>query len=118
MGRWTSWQKLAVGKESWSWDDLEGRLACYELGLGGPRRCSSPRVVYVGETGNLRQRLSVHVSHAADNLRHALDWHLRQGWGIYFRVCFVRSRSAGKRMQNSLLEKYDYDWNIQRNTEP
>jgi hypothetical protein len=116
MGRWTSWKKLAVKGEWYSWDEHIGQAACYEFGLGGQRRCSSPDIVYVGETGNLAQRLGVHASHAHDNLRKVIDSHLRRGFGLYFRAYYVSSRPVARRMQNNLLDEYEYDWNIQRNT--
>lgn len=116
MGRWSTWKKLASGDDWWTWDEHNGQPACYELGIGGPRSCTNPEVVYVGETGNLLQRLTVHATHQRDNLRADIDHILRRGRGVYFRAAYFSTKAAAKRRQNDLLGEFDYDWNIQRNT--
>ena len=113
MVGWTRWRKLA-DRRYWYDDefDYEGP-ACYELGIGGPRY-GNMKQVYVGETANEKRRLSAYAQHGS-HLSEIIAIHLRKGWTLYYRAIAMPTKSAAKRMQNDLLGKYDYDWNLQLN---
>ena len=107
--------KLAYGRE-WFPEHLKyGGPATYELGLGGPRY-GNIGSVYVGETGNLRKRMSDYGkegSHLNDVIDEALD----QGYSLYFRYQRRRTKWTAQRSEMYYLDKYDYDWNIASNTD-
>jgi hypothetical protein len=109
MSRWTGLRKIADA-HAWYTDcfDHEG-AACYELVLAGPRG-GSPRVVYVGETGNERARLSCYARNGS-HLSEIIDWHLTRGWTLYYRAQALGSKEAAKRMQDNRLARYSYPWN-------
>ena len=113
MSAWTRWRRIASHRE-WYDDELDwDGPACYELGLGGPRG-GIKHIVYVGETVNERTRV---VAYARDgsHLASIIRSHLKDGWVLYYRAQSKRSKAAAVRMQDSLLARYDYDWNIQLN---
>jgi len=60
-------------------------------------------IVYVGETANEKNRVAA---------ARIIASHLRDGWWLYYRAQAMPSKAAAKRMQDSLLGRYDYDWNI------
>ncbi len=114
MGNWTYWRKLA-DKKFWYDDkfDYEGP-ACYELGIGGPRyRNIQP--VYVGETGNEKKRLSDYARHGS-HLAHIIAQDIKKGYSLYYRAQAMLSKKDAKRMQNNLLQRFQYAWNIQLNS--
>jgi len=109
MGRWTNLRKIS-DRDSW-YDgnfDYEGP-ACYELAIAGPRG-GAPRIVYVGETGNERARLSCYARHGS-HLSEIIDWHLAHGWHLYYRAYALASKEAAKGMQDSRLSRFFYAWN-------
>ena len=110
MSTWTRWRKIADRKH-WYNDtfDYEGP-ACYELAIGGPRG-GNMRIVYVGETGNEKRRISAYARHGS-HLSEIIDWHLKKGWCLFYHAQAKKTKAAAKKMQNRLLAKYDYDWNI------
>jgi hypothetical protein len=71
-------------------------------------------IVYVGETGNERQRLLAYASRGSHRAK-LIDWHLREDWHLYCRAQAKNSKEEAVRMQNSLLAAYEYDWNVQLN---
>lgn len=113
MSAWTRWLRIAT-RDEWFDDALDwDGPACYELGLGGPRS-GVKHIVYVGETINERRRVATYArsgSHLATIIRS----HLKDGWVLYYRAQSKRSKAAARRMQNSLLSRYEYDWNLQLN---
>jgi hypothetical protein len=111
--RWTKWRKLAQGR---IWSSVEfdhDGPACYELGIGGPRGGSiSP--VYVGETKNEKSRMALYASgngHVERHVRAAL----RAGKALYYRGVALRTKKQAKQMQDRMLDRFVYDWNIHRN---
>lgn len=84
--------------------------ACYELGLGGPRY-GNIQPVYIGETANERRRLTLYAQHGS-HLARIIDDHLKKGFTLYYRAVALRTKEDAKDMQDNLLAKYDYDWNI------
>ena len=46
-------------------------------------------------------------SHLSEMIR----YHLRQGWHIYYHACACATKEAAKKMQDNLLNKWEYDWN-------
>lgn len=110
MARWTDW-RLIADKENWYDEVLNyDGPACYELGLGVPF-WGDPTPVYVGETCNERQRLSHHASNRS-HLGGIIQAHLDDGWNLYYRARAASSKEHAKQMQDNLLRKYEYDWNI------
>ncbi len=114
MSRWTNW-KLIARKGEWYSDQLDwDGPACYELAIGGPRG-GTLRIVYVGETSNEKKRMSAYAS-VGSHLKQIIGWHLNQGWYLYYRARSAASRKEAIKMQNALLARYYYDWNIQLNS--
>jgi hypothetical protein len=113
MGEWTNWRKIA-DRTSWYDDALDwDGPACYQLGIAGPRG-GGLRIVYVGETVSERRRVIAYASHGS-HLAEIIDWHLRQGWNLFYRAQLKKSKQAAVKMQNRLLATFEYDWNIQLN---
>lgn len=113
MGVWTKWRKIA-DRHSWFDDQLDwDGPACYELGIGGPRG-GGIKIVYVGETTSERRRVIGYASHGS-HLAEIIDWHLRQGWCVFYRAQAKRSKRAAVCMEDNLLAKFRYDWNIKLN---
>jgi hypothetical protein len=114
MARWTTWRKLAEHKlwysEDFGWDGP----ACYELALAGPRR-GNLLIVYVGETVNERRRLS-NYGRDGSHLANIIARHLRDGWHLYYRARVAQSKKHAVQMQNNLLLRWNYDWNLKLNT--
>ena len=107
---WTDWRLLAR-KGEWFDDafDYEGP-ACYELGTGGARG-GKIEPHYVGETKNERARMQQYASHGS-HLSETIDWHLNQGWSLYYHGWMLPSKKAAVEMQNRLLAQHKYDWNV------
>jgi hypothetical protein len=111
MGAWTPWRKIADRLNWYSGDlDWDGP-ACYELAIGG-RRGGNLAIVYVGETGNEGTRISGYASHGS-HLSRIIDVHLRGGWSLFYRAQIKDSKGVAKRMQDTLLQTFDYPWNRQ-----
>jgi hypothetical protein len=113
MSGWTNWRKLADQKawydEHLDWDGP----SCYELAIGGPRG-GELKCVYVGETANEKARMTAYGMHGS-HLSEIIGWHLRQGWCLHYRGRTAKSKKAAVKIQNALLDKCDYDWNLMRN---
>jgi len=113
MSRWTQWRKIA-DRRHWYDDALDwDGPACYELAIGGPRG-GNIRIVYVGETVNETKRVIAYASHGS-HLAKIVEWHLKQGWHLFYRAQIKNSKSEAIRTQNNLLAEFDYDWNIRLN---
>lgn len=110
---WTNWRKIA-DKNCWYDDDFDyDGPTCYELGIGGPRG-GKLEPMYVGETKNEKTRIKAYASHGS-HLSEIIDCHLNKGYVLYYRAQVKQSKKEAIKMQNSLLDKYKYDWNIQLN---
>lgn len=113
MARWTNFRKIA-DRRHWFDDELDwDGPACYELGIGGPRG-GGIRIVYVGETSNEKRRVAAYACHGS-HLSKIVASHLRDGWCLYYRACALKSKRAAVIMQNNLLARWKYDWNIMLN---
>lgn len=110
MGQWTR-PRLVAYKGHWFDDcfDYDGP-ACYELGTGGPR-AGNIQWHYVGETINERRRISCYARNGS-HLSKIIDWHLRQGWHLYYRSRAFPTKALAKKMQDNLLRRFYYDWNV------
>jgi GIY-YIG domain-containing protein len=107
-----SWTKprLIAQRKIWFSDLLDhDGPACYEIGTGGPR---GGRIEwhYVGETNNEWRRMSTY-GQSGSHLSKLIDWHIREGWSIYYRAISCESKSEAKQTQDNLLRRYEYDWN-------
>jgi len=110
---WTQWRKVA-DKGGWYDEELDwDGPACYELALAGPRG-GDLRQVYVGETRNERRRVAAYAR-SGSHLSQIVNQHLRDGWTLWYRARATKSKAAAKAMQNRLLKRFKYDWNIQLN---
>lgn len=113
MSVWTRWRKIAYRNhwfdETLDWDGP----ACYELAIGGPRG-GGLKIVYVGETISESKRIIAYASHGS-HLAEIIERHLKQGWHLFYRAQTKNSKQEAVHMQNNLLAKFDYDWNIQLN---
>lgn len=113
MSVWTQWREIA-DRNHWYSDMLDwDGPACYELAIGGPRG-GNLEIVYVGETVNEKRRVAGYASHGS-HLARIIASHLRDGWHLFYRAQAKGSKEKAVRMQNYLLGKYDYDWNVQLN---
>lgn len=108
---WTTWRKIANRQHCFPESlDYDGP-SCYELAIAGPR-AGALRVVYAGETVNERQRMmdyAIHGSHKAE----IINWHLKRGWSLWYRACAKPSKTKARAMQDRLLFRFHYDWNVQ-----
>lgn len=113
MGYWTE-PRLIIYRNARYDDsfDYDGP-ACYELGTGGPRR-GNIQWHYVGETSNELRRMCTYTRNGS-HLSKKINWHLRQGWHIYYRARACSTKEDAKRMESNLLSRYEYDWNVQLN---
>jgi hypothetical protein len=110
---WTQPRKIACGKE-WFDDSFDrAGAACYELGTGGPRS-GNIQWHYVGETSNERKRIQTYAR-SGSHLSSIIDWHLKEGWTLYYRACACSSKADAKKMQDNLLDRNIYDWNTMLN---
>ncbi|MBN1194475.1 MAG: hypothetical protein JXA08_03890 [Methanomicrobiaceae archaeon] len=111
---WTRWLKVAEGRDYFNKNipQWEGP-ACYELGTQKPRG-STVDIKYVGETTNLKIRISSYARNGS-HLEYYIDDALRMGKSLFYRYQRKDSKEDAMRMQNNLLLKYDYPWNYQRN---
>ena len=109
MGQWTK-PRLIAYRNEWFEDcfDYEGP-ACYELGTGGSR-AGNIEWHYVGETKNERERIRCYAKHGS-HISDTIDWHLRQGWHLYYRARACATKALAKKMQDNLLRRFKYDWN-------
>jgi hypothetical protein len=115
MGRWTK-PRLIAYKNQWFDDSFDYTgPACYELGTGGPRG-GNIQWHYVGETNNESQRIRKYAEDGS-HLSKIIDWHLRQGWHLYYRSRACTTKKEAKQMQDNLLAGYRYDWNDKLNKE-
>ena len=106
---WTKARLLAYKKDWFDASLDHDGPACYEIGTAGPRG-GGIEWHYVGETKNEKKRMSQYGSDGS-HLSDLINWHLKQGWHIYYHACAHPTKEAAKRMQDNLLKKYRYDWN-------
>lgn len=113
MGKWTKF-RLIADRYEWYDDQLDyDGPTCYELAIGGPRG-GDIRIVYVGETSNEMRRMASYAR-SGSHLAEIIGWHLNEGWCLYYRGYLCSSKSEAVEMQNSLLSRHKYDWNVQLN---
>ena len=114
MANWTQWRKIA-DRDNWYSETLDwDGPACYELSIAGPRG-GNRKVVYIGETLNERKRVAAYASHGS-HLSEIIHSHLADGWHLFYRARAAASKEKAVAMQNNLLARWDYDWNIMLNT--
>jgi hypothetical protein len=113
MPQWTAWRKIA-DRQGWYGDLLDWNgPACYELAIAGSRE-GALRIVYVGETSNEKRRVIAYAARGA-HLSEIINWHIRDGWCLFYRAQAMTSKEGVAQMQNNLLARWQYDWNIQLN---
>lgn len=114
MARWTKWRKIA-DRDCWYEDELDwDGPSCYELAIAGPRG-GNRIIVYVGETKNERQRLKAYGRNGS-HLSDIIAEHLEDGWHLYYRAQIAKSKEHAVELQNRLLVRWDYDWNLTLNS--
>jgi hypothetical protein len=113
MARWTNWRMIA-DRTTWYPDTLDwDGPACYELSIAGSRG-GNRHIVYVGETSNERKRIIAYASHGS-HLSEIVHTHLSDGWHLHYRACAASSKREAVRLQDDLLSRWDYDWNLKLN---
>jgi hypothetical protein len=107
--RWTDFRLLATRRE-W-FDDLldHDGPATYELAIAGPRG-GDLTLVYAGETKDEERRMSEY-GRDGSHLAALIDWHLREGWHLYYRACAMPTKATACALQDRLLARYRYEWN-------
>lgn len=107
---WTQWRKLA-DRQRWYDDifDYDGPC-CYELGTGGVRG-GSIQIHYVGETVNEKRRMCQYGRNGS-HLAEIIHSHLRDGWSLYYRAYCAETKEKAVEIQNRLLARHKYDWNL------
>lgn len=107
---WTNWRKIA-NKQSWYDDELDyDGPSCYELGIGGPNY-GGIEPVYIGETNNEMMRMKQYARNGS-HLSEIIDDTLSKGYSLYYRALALQTKREAKQMQDSMLSKFKYDWNI------
>ena len=110
---WTTFRVIATINEFTTEACDHDGPACYELAIAGPRG-GDLRIVYVGETQNERARMTCY-GRDGSHLSKIIRQHLRNGWHLYYRGWATPTKKAAITLQNRLLSKSRYDWNIQLN---
>lgn len=101
--------------------DQARHCGIYEWQVKGTLRKQPDYIVYVGSTcrskpGALRRRIMEYCtngSHKEDLINEALF----KGYELWVRVKTSIGRDNAQDMENNLLDKYDYAWNIRNNGE-
>jgi len=141
-GRWSTWKKAMVPKDTTSsetylekrgpdqegfmWSNIDDAL-CEVGGLCGiyewkaTRPDQPDRVVYVGSTctrNDRCQRLKSRIiryckygNHKEELINDALS----KGYELWVRYKQAEDEERAKELENDLLAKYDYAWNIREN---
>lgn len=87
-------------------------------------RDGSKRVVYLGMTGCVRERMLDHYFgrrfsntgiERLSNIRHHKRDAILKGYSIHYRYRVVDSRMVSTKLESTLLKKYNYPWNIDEN---
>jgi hypothetical protein len=107
---WTHWRILATRSYDWSVYISRDGPACYELAVG--TRPSNRRVMYVGETGDLRARLAGYARHG-NHLWAALSDYLRGPAKLYYRIYPTASKREAQAVEATRLRDSPerYPWN-------
>jgi hypothetical protein len=110
---WSGWQVLATCTKEYTWDIPYDGPACYELAIG-----TSPgnrRIVYIGETGSLRDRLSVY-SKWGSHLYGYIDSYLAGPAKLYYRYYKTPTKGKAQTKEARLLLAYPgvYRWNTHK----
>lgn len=115
MGKWSEWKKIAKYDEYYIEDITYDGPSCYELGV---RQWLIEEIesVYVGETKNEKNRITRYVT-STSHLEKIIEEHLNDGYALYYRSQAKRTKSEAKKMQDNLLSTYEYEWNIQLNSD-
>ena len=107
---WTDWTLLADKKcwyvDEWPYDGP----SCYELGTAGPQG-GDIQPHYVGETSNEKRRMAAYGRNGS-HLAEVIDDHLRRGWFLWYRGRAFDTKKAAKAMQDRMLGRHVYDWNV------
>jgi len=109
MSRWTELIKIADENFWYPQDLYYDGPACYQLVIAGTRK-GNARIVYVGETQNERCRITAHARRSS-HLSEIIDWHLAEGWHLYYRSQALLTKQMAFEMQNRLLSKHYFPWN-------
>lgn len=107
---WTDWRKIA-DKKNWYDDQFDhDGPSCYELGVGGPNY-GGIEPVYIGETNNEMKRMIQYAKNGS-HLSEIIDDALNKGYSLYYRAQALKTKNEAKKMQDSMLLRFKYDWNI------
>lgn len=109
---WTRWTELA-SKDYHFANQIEYQgPAVYELGVRGRYR-KYVTTVYVGETGDLKSRMTSYALDGSHLKKYAVKY-WKMGYKLFFRFQKVNAKSRAKNLQNELLNRFGlekYPWN-------
>lgn len=114
---WSEWILIAEHK-NYDTDLIDDcGPACYELGLlerGSWFGSVDP--MYIGETNNLKSRATSY-GRDGSHLNKIIHSHLKRGFNLYIRFQLFHEKEYAKKFQDKMLDKFNYSWNIQRNSD-
>lgn len=113
MANWSEWILIASAEEAYLDQIDDDDAACYELGIFDEED-DSIKPVYVGETGNLLQRIKSYAE-TGSHLCEIIDEHLEEGFHLYVRYQLFYSKEDAQTYEAKRLRKFNYDWNIKGN---
>ena len=103
--------------------DVGSGFGIYEWQARKLENCNETKIVlYIGSTSNVHPESSLkdrvkeyctNGSHKADLINDALT----KGYELWFRVKIAPDRQTSEDLENELLDRYDYAWNVRRNGE-
>ena len=110
---WSGWRVLATCTKEYSRDIPYDGPACYELAIGTTP--SNRRIVYVGETGNLRRRLAAYARWGS-HLCGSIDGYLAGPAKLYYRYYRTPTKCEARIKEARLLLAYPdaYVWNTHK----
>jgi len=114
MLAWTPWRKIA---DRWLWY-TDGLIydgpSCYELGTREPHGGGIKRQ-YAGDTEHELARISAYAKHGS-HLRFIIAGQLEIGRALYFRSIACATKVEAAALQDVLLGRYRYPWNVVRSS--
>ncbi len=106
MGRWSDWRLLRQRGRGYVAPDYGGP-AVYELGTDDGFLVREPQSKYVGETGNLRVRMSQFGINGSNLNLNGIPEPKR----LYYRFQRKKDKKSAQKAEREWLNRRDYAWN-------
>lgn len=109
---WTRWTELANRDYHYAGDITYDGAAVYELGVRGRYR-KYVTTVYVGETGDLKSRMTSYAVNGSHLGKYAKKY-WKMGYKMFFRYQRVTTKIQAGKLQDQLLQRFGlekYPWN-------